>query len=45
MHVIYERSPGVKFPSTYICGPGASLKLILSSINAKACESCNVIKC
>ena len=45
MHILYDRPSDVPYPKTYVCGPGASLKLILSNINRKAAELCTVIKC
>ncbi|CAG2058451.1 unnamed protein product [Timema podura] len=40
LHAIYERSVGERFPKTFECGPGQSLKSVLKMVNAKAWDSC-----
>ena len=44
MHVLYERSAEVPFPSTYECGPGSTLTTILRKVNAKAADSCEAVE-
>lgn len=39
LHVLYERDQGQKFPRTFECGPGKSLKTILKMVNAKAWDN------
>lgn len=39
-HQLYTRTQGTDFPTTYECGPGVSLKVILRFVNRLAAESC-----
>lgn len=39
MHHLYARDESVKFPRTFICGPGNALRTILQKVNAKAWDS------
>ena len=39
MHVIYQRSPGSEFPTTYEVGPGQQLGTLLKMTNKKAFQN------
>lgn len=36
MHVFYDRQNDVKYPRTFICGPGDALRTILNKVNVTA---------
>ncbi|XP_050422255.1 probable malonyl-CoA-acyl carrier protein transacylase, mitochondrial [Adelges cooleyi] len=36
LHILYERPVGSKFPDTYECGPGTTLRSLLKTVNSKA---------
>ncbi|XP_055949970.1 probable malonyl-CoA-acyl carrier protein transacylase, mitochondrial [Argiope bruennichi] len=43
MHIIFERSQGMKFPNVFECGPGTSMKTILRMNNRIAYDNCKSI--
>lgn len=39
MHNLFERQKDVKFPRTFVCGPGEGLRTILKQVNSKAWDT------